>query len=70
MTQTFRATGLTCGHCGNAVSEEVGALDGVREASVDVVNGGESLITVDADRELTSDEVRAALTEAGDYSLV
>ena len=28
-TQTFRATGLTCGHCAHAVTDELSALDGV-----------------------------------------
>ena len=39
-TQRFQATGLTCGHCAKAVSEELMALDGVLDAEVEVVNGG------------------------------
>ena len=39
-TQRFQATGLTCGHCARAVSEELLALDGVLDAEVEVVNGG------------------------------
>lgn len=69
-TQTFHATGLTCGHCGHAVTEEVSAIDGVATAEVAVVNGGESTITVQAEREIGLDEVSAALAEAGDYQLV
>lgn len=69
-TSTYVLTGLTCEHCVNAVSEEVSALDGVTEATVDLVAGGESTLTVTADRELSDDEVREALEEAGDYQLV
>jgi copper chaperone len=69
-TQRFQATGLTCGHCAKAVSEELLALDGVLDAEVEVVNGGQSVVTVVAERDLTDDEVTAALVEAGDYELV
>ena len=69
-TQRFQATGLTCGHCAKAVSEELLALDGVFDAEVEVVNGGRSVVTVVAERDLTDDEVTAALVEAGDYELV
>jgi copper chaperone CopZ len=68
-TQQFRATGLTCGHCAQAVTDELTALDGVREVGVEVVSGGESTVTVSADRELTDAEVTAALDEAGGYLL-
>ena len=69
-TQRFQATGLTCGHCARAVSDELLALGGVLEAEVEVVNGGQSVVTVVAERDLTDDEVTAALVEAGDYELV
>ena len=69
-TRRFGATGLTCGHCAKAVSDELRALDGVLDAEVEVVNGGASVVTVVAERDLTDDEVAAALDEAGDYRLV
>jgi len=69
-TRRFGATGLTCGHCAKAVSDELKALDGVLDAEVEVVNGGASVVTVVAERDLTDDEVAAALDEAGDYRLV
>jgi copper chaperone len=69
-TQTFRATGLTCGHCAHAVSEELSAVPGVDAVEVEVVSGGESVVRVTASRELGADEVTSALAEAGDYALV
>ena len=69
-TQNFDVVGLTCGHCASAVTEELTALDGVTDVTVDLVAGGTSAVTVQASRELTPAEVAAALDEAGDYSLV
>jgi copper chaperone len=69
-TQQFHATGLTCGHCAAAVTEEVGALEGVGDVAVEVVEGGASLVTVTGARDLTDEEVAAALEEAGGYALV
>ncbi len=69
-SQVFRATGLTCGHCANAVIDEVSALDGVHEVGVEVHAGGESVITVTGERALTTEDVAGALEEAGGYALV
>jgi copper chaperone CopZ len=69
-TLRFEATGLTCGHCARAVSQELMALDGVLDARVEVVSGGASAVTVVTERELSHDEVVAALDEAGEYVLV
>ena len=33
LADAFEATGLTCGHCAHAVSEEIKALDGVLDAA-------------------------------------
>jgi copper chaperone CopZ len=68
--QSFQATGLTCGHCVHAVTQEMTALDGVTEVTVDLVNGGASTVRVVAERALTSAEIEAALDEAGGYQLV
>ena len=68
-TQNFAVIGMTCGHCASAVTEELQALEGVTDVEVDLVAGGRSTVTVEADRELTPAEVSAALDEAGSYSL-
>ncbi len=51
------------------MSEELRALAGVSDVAVEVVEGGESAVTVTAERELTDPEVAEALEEAGGYAL-
>lgn len=66
---TFSATGLTCGHCVGAVTEEITAIDGVTDVQVELVKGGASTITVTAAQPVTADRIAAALDEAGNYQL-
>ena len=40
-TTTYLVTGMTCGHCVAAVTEEIGRLDGVSDVDVDLVAGGD-----------------------------
>ena len=42
---TYAVSGMTCGHCVAAVSEELGTLEGVTKVSVDLVEGGESMVS-------------------------
>ena len=69
-TQTYTVAGMTCDHCVRAVTEELNALDGVTQVSVDLHPGGASHVTVDAEREVADAEVAQALDEAGAYALV
>jgi copper chaperone CopZ len=68
-TQTYAVTGMTCGHCGHAVTAELTALEGVSDVEVQLVPGGTSSVTVTSDRELSEAQVAAALDEAGAYEL-
>jgi copper chaperone len=68
-TQTFPVTGLTCGHCVGAVTSELSVLAGVTDVQIDLVVEGTSTLRVTTDKELTDDEVAAALDEAGEYRL-
>jgi copper chaperone len=63
---TYRVEGMTCGHCVQAVSSEVGALSGVQKVDVDLSTGA---VTVTSDAPLDTEAVRAAVDEAG-YHLV
>ena len=64
MSTTYDVTGMTCGHCAQAVSSEVGAIDGVSAVSVDVATGK---VTVEG-AGFTDEQVAAAVDEAG-YAL-
>ena len=37
--RTYVVTGMTCEHCVNAVTEEVGRVDGVQAVDVDLASG-------------------------------
>ena len=45
-TTTYKVTGMTCGHCVNAVTSELTGLSAVSGVTVDLVPDGISLITV------------------------
>jgi copper chaperone len=68
-TQTFPVTGMTCGHCVGAITSELSVLAGVTNVQIDLVVEGTSTLRVTTDKELTDDEVVAALDEAGEYKL-
>jgi copper ion binding protein len=61
-TQTYRVTGMTCGHCVAAVEQEVGGIAGVSDVAVDLASGS---VTVTSSCPLTTDEITAAVDEAG-----
>ncbi|MBB1257743.1 heavy-metal-associated domain-containing protein [Streptomyces alkaliterrae] len=65
-TIVYKVTGMSCGHCEKAISEEVGALAGVTSVTASAKDG---LVTVDAATALDEESVRAAIDEAG-YELV
>ncbi len=62
----FTVSGMTCGHCADAVSEEVTQVDGVHDVGVDLSTGELVVLSEDAPDEAA---VRAAVEEAG-YELV
>ena len=68
-TRAYRVTGMTCGHCASAVTEELSALDGVSAVEVELQAGGTSTVQVTSGQPLADDQVAAALDEAGDYRL-
>ncbi len=70
MPQSFSVTGLSCQSCVNHVTEAISGLAGVQSVSVDLDPKGTSTIHVEASKPLTDDEVQAALSEEGNYSLV
>lgn len=61
-TTEFTVTGMTCGHCEQAVREEVELLDGVEVVEVSAATG--RLVVATAGR-LDAADVVAAVDEAG-----
>ncbi|CAN5233868.1 heavy-metal-associated domain-containing protein [soil metagenome] len=67
-TTTFSVDGMTCAHCVHHVTTELTAIPGVRDVSIELVNGGSSPVTVVSDEPLTDEAIAAAIDEAG-YAL-
>lgn len=68
-TTTYTVRGMTCGHCVNAVTEELLTIMGVTDVAIDLVEGGDSTVSVTSTEPLDIDQVKAAVDEAG-YELV
>ncbi|MFI2611615.1 heavy-metal-associated domain-containing protein [Kitasatospora sp. NPDC018619] len=65
-TTTYTVSGMSCGHCEKAISEEVSALAGVTGVAADATAG---TVTISSAAPLDDEQVRAAIDEAG-YELV
>lgn len=68
-TTTITITGMTCGHCVNAVTSELSDIPDVRSVDVRLVAGGESTATVSSSAPLEAAAIEDAVTEAG-YAVV
>ncbi len=69
MNTTVNISGMTCGHCVASVTEELNEIDGVENVEVTLNKGGASSTVITSSRELSADEINAAVTEAG-YQVV
>lgn len=69
-TQTYLVEGMTCGHCVTAVTNEILALPGVTEVTVDLQLDQPSSVVVSSTSTLSPESLAAALDEAGDYTLL
>jgi len=65
VTAQYSVTGMTCGHCVAAVTQEVVALPGVQQVDVDLTSGA---VTVISNQPLPITAVSEAVDEAG-YAL-
>ena len=64
-TATFTVTGMTCGHCVQAVTDELQTIAGVETVDVELASGA---VTVVSDEPITEQGLAAAVDEAG-YAL-
>ena len=65
-TATYTVSGMTCGHCVAAVTEEVGAIFGVTGVDVDLESGR---LVVSSEAPVDFDRIVEAVAEAGDYTV-
>ena len=68
-TTTLKVSGLTCGHCVAHVTEELEALNGVKNVSVLLNKGGQPPVPGLSDARLDDAALAEAIDEAGDYTL-
>jgi copper chaperone CopZ len=61
-TTSYAVTGMSCQHCIDAVTAELGRVPGVEQVTVDLASG---TVEVASAAPLALDAVRAALDEAG-----
>ena len=61
-TSTFTVTGMTCGHCVAAVTEEVSKIGNVERVQVDLASGA---VTVHSNGPVDPEQFAAAVDEAG-----
>ena len=66
MITDYTVTGMTCGHCVAAVTEEVKQIPGVTDVAVTLEDG--RLVVTSTDP-VDFDRVVEAVAEAGDYTL-
>ena len=59
---TWPVSGMTCGHCAGAVTEELERIAHVQRATVDLASG---TATISSARPVSEADVRAAVEEAG-----
>jgi copper chaperone CopZ len=65
-TTTFRVSGMTCGHCQRAVTEEISRIPGICAVAVDLATGD---VTATADAPVDRADIAFAVDEAG-YTLI
>ena len=62
VTTTYAVTGMSCQHCVDSVTAELGKLSGVEQVNVDLSAG---TVAVTSTNELALPEVREAVDAAG-----
>ena len=66
MENTYSVQGMTCNHCVHAVTEEVSAIPGVDAVQVSLEK---SSMVVESAQPIDYEAIKAAVSEAGDYTV-
>jgi copper chaperone CopZ len=67
--QNWKATGLTCNHCAQSVTNKLMSIDGMSSVRVEVKPNEVSSIQTVGARDFTSEEISRAMAQAGKYVL-
>ncbi|MFC0601025.1 heavy-metal-associated domain-containing protein [Streptomyces palmae] len=62
VTTVYQVTGMTCGHCEGAISQEISAIEGVSSVQAVAATGKVTVVSASA---LDDEAIRAAVDEAG-----
>lgn len=68
VTEEVLVSGMTCSHCVSSVTEELTAIAGVENVTVDLNTGGASRVTIRSSTPVDPGTVKSAVEEAG-YAL-
>ncbi|MGD7732200.1 heavy-metal-associated domain-containing protein [Propionibacteriaceae bacterium G57] len=66
MISNYTVTGMTCGHCVGAVTEEVSGIEGVSDVQVKLEGGTMAVTSAQA---VDFEAIKAAVAEAGNYAV-
>ncbi|MER2133858.1 MAG: heavy-metal-associated domain-containing protein [Arthrobacter sp.] len=69
METKLSISGMTCGHCVASVTEELSAVEGVKDVRVDLVADGVSTAVVTSTEPVAPELLGEAVAEAG-YTVV
>ena len=69
METQLSISGMTCGHCVASVTEELSAVQGVKDVRVDLVADGVSTAVVTSTEPIAPELLSEAVAEAG-YTVV
>lgn len=67
--KNIKVEGMTCGHCVNAVTEEISKISGVTAVNIELNTDAPTPVNIVADIDISDADIRAAVEEAG-YSIV
>ena len=62
MTKTFTVGDISCGHCAQAITQEVSSVPGVENVTVDVAT---KRVNVEANESVSTETITSAINEAG-----
>ena len=68
-TTVLKVSGMSCGHCVAHVTEELEDVEGVKDVSVVLNKGGQSVVTIVSDVVLDDTAITEAVDEAGSYTV-